>query len=81
MPAEVSPAPVGESSTSVSLNTFVFRASSDGGPMLSLGLPDSFISLPPVHNLSLLLKFNSITLCLFTPGTPNGLRAVLVSVI
>lgn len=49
--------------------------------MLSLGLPDSFISLPPVHNSSLLLKFNSITLCPFTPGSPKGLRAGLISVI
>lgn len=49
--------------------------------MLSLALPDGFISFPPVYNSSLLLKFNSITLCPFTPGSPKGLRAALISVI
>lgn len=48
--------------------------------MLSLGLPDNFINFPPVHNLSLLLKFKPIALCLFTVITLNSLIAVLFSV-
>lgn len=47
--------------------------------MLSPGLPDNFISFPPVHNLSSLLKFKPIALCLFTVITLNSLIAVLFS--
>lgn len=80
MPPEISPAPGGESSTPASLNTFVLRASRDGGSTLSLGLPDNFISFHPAHNLSSLLKFKPVALCLFTIVTLNSLVAVLISV-